>query len=300
MPKYGNFCKILCMKKLMYGIFGGVAIAGLALLLVFLNINDVNAQPNATKIHINCAREISIFNSSKLKLEENAVTLNDRALSDFSISITPKSEEYEGGLVYENGVFSAKIVGNYTVTFSIKIAGEEYRDNIVIVVEENNNENSVILYIDSPQDITEIINADELANVSFLYDDECIDIVNDTIVPVEVGETYLDVIQTYTYFKILNEIDINVISTNANKVNVFNYTFIYEENNGYSLQFTLEGGTIVTNQDLISIDYDESKLVVFSFDSPFIHFTAKEKCETTITLTFSSLDAPVELVIKFI
>lgn len=82
------------MKKLMYGIFGGVAIAGLALLLVFLNINVVNAQPDETKIHINCAREISIFNSSKLKLEENAVTLNDCTLSDFSISITPKSEEY--------------------------------------------------------------------------------------------------------------------------------------------------------------------------------------------------------------
>lgn len=288
------------MKKVKYGIFCCLIIVGVALVLVLTNSDNSNTNATSSVININCAREITMPNNTNMEFNSNAVSFGAYNLFDFVVTIVPKSQNNSGGLMYDNGVFSSSAIGPYTVTFSKEYEGKIYRDSIVINVIESEIETEYVLYLDSPQLIVEMFQIDGVTQLDFIVDDEYIQIENGSLIGVEEGLTHIKLLKQYQYYDIYKELDVQVVANRINYENVYNYRFEFKEGEVYSLQFKLDSNISLTNQDLISIDYDNTLIEVINFDSPLIHILPKSKCTTTITLTFETLDEPIEFNLEFI
>lgn len=288
------------MKKVKYGIFCCLIFVGVALVLVLTNSDNSNTNATSSVININCAREITMPNNTNMELNSNAVSFGTYNLFDFSVTIVPKSQNNSGGLIYHNGVFSSNLVGSYTVTFSKEYEGKIYRDSIVINVIESDIETEYVLYLDSPQLIVDMFQIDSVTQLDFIVDDEYIQIENGSLIGVEEGLTHIKLLKQYQYYDIYKELDVQVVANHINYENVYDYRFEFKEGEVYSLQFKLYSNISLTNQDLISIDYDNTLIEVINFDSPLIHISPKSKCTTTITLTFETLDEPIEFNLEFI
>lgn len=288
------------MKKVKYGIFCCLIIVGVALVLVLTNSDNSNTNATSSVININCAREITMPNNTNMEFNSNAVSFGAYNLFDFVVTIVPKSQNNSGGLMYDNGVFSSSAIGPYTVTFSKEYEGKIYRDSIVINVIESDIETEYVLYLDSPQLIVEMFQIDGVTQLDFIVDDEYIQIENGSLIGVEEGLTHIKLLKQYQYYDIYKELDVQVVANHLNYENVYNYRFEFKEGEVYSLQFKLDNNISLTNQDLISIDYDNTLIEVINFDSPLIHILPKSKCTTTITLTFETLDEPIEFNLEFI
>ncbi len=288
------------MKKVKYGIFCCLIIVGVALVLVLTNSDNSNTNATSSVININCAREITMPNNTNMEFNSNAVSFGAYNLFDFVVTIVPKSQNNSGGLVYDNGVFSSSAIGPYTVTFSKEYEGKIYRDSIVINVIESEIETEYVLYLDSPQLIVEMFQIDGVTQLDFIVDDEYIQIENGSLIGVEEGLTHIKLLKQYQYYDIYKELDVQVVANHINYENVYDYRFEFKEGEVYSLQFKLDNNISLTNQDLISIDYDNTLIEVINFDSPLIHILPKSKCTTTITLTFETLDEPIKFNLEFI
>ena len=288
------------MKKVKYGIFCCLIIVGVALVLVLTNSDNSNTNATSSVININCAREITMPNNTNMEFNSNAVSFGAYNLFDFVVTIVPKSQNNSGGLMYDNGVFSSSAIGPYTVTFSKEYEGKIYRDSIVINVIESEIETEYVLYLDSPQLIVEMFQIDGVTQLDFIVDDEYIQIENGSLIGVEEGLTHIKLLKQYQYYDIYKELDVQVVANHINYENVYDYRFEFKEGEVYSLQFKLDSNISLTNQDLISIDYDNTLIEVINFDSPLIHILPKSKCTTTITLTFETLDEPIEFNLEFI
>ena len=288
------------MKKVKYGIFCCLIFVGIALVLVLTNSDNSNTNATSSVININCAREITMPNNTNMEFNSNAVSFGAYNLFDFVVTIVPKSQNNSGGLMYDNGVFSSSAIGPYTVTFSKEYEGKIYRDSIVINVIESEIETEYVLYLDSPQLIVDMFQIDSVTQLDFIVDDEYIQIENGSLIGVEEGLTHIKVLKQYQYYDIYKELDVQVVANHINYENVYDYRFEFKVGEVYSLQFKLDSNISLTNQDLISIDYDNTLIEVINFDSPLIHISAKSKCTTTITLTFETLDEPIEFNLEFI
>lgn len=288
------------MKKVKYGIFCCLIIVGVALVLVLTNSDNSNTNATSSVININCAREITMPNNTNMEFNSNAVSFGAYNLFDFVVTIVPKSQNNSGGLMYDNGVFSSSAIGPYTVTFSKEYEGKIYRDSIVINVIESEIETEYVLYLDSPQLIVEMFQIDGVTQLDFIVDDEYIQIENGSLIGVEEGLTHIKLLKQYQYYDIYKELDVQVVANHLNYENVYDYRFEFKEGEVYSLQFKLDNNISLTNQDLISIDYDNTLIEVINFDAPLIHILPKLKCTTTITLTFETLDEPIEFNLEFI
>ena len=288
------------MKKVKYGIFCCLTFIGIVLMLVLTRLDKSSSNATSAVININCAREISVPNNSNLELNSNAISFGDYNLFDFAITITPKSQNNLGGLIYNNGVFSSHLAGSYTITFSKEHLNKIYKESIVINVEESKIEEKYMLYLDSPQLIVDIFQIDNPTQLDVIVDDEFIQIENGSLIGVEEGQTQIKLLKQYQYYDIYKELDVQVIANHINYENVYNYRFKFEEGKVYSLQFKLDSNISLTNQDLISINYDNELIEIINFDSPLIHISVKSKCLTTISLTFETLDEPIDFNLEFV
>lgn len=264
--------------------------------------NPPASETYASKLTLNCARQVTISVGNKLELLSNYISVTpSNLITNVAVKITPKNDASSNGIAFANNTITPNSVGVYNVKFSIpKSATGELTDTLVVTVVEANQDTRIIQTKDFST-LNEVIAISSLFTIDTTIDsiyitNDNIEFSNNSIKGIAVGNTTLNLklIDNYFCFN---------YSFNHTIKSIPEYTIeIEEENNGVVEIICNVGDTILINyavldknrenihQNLIAETDETGIATVIMVEDPIIYIQCKSKGSCKLTIKSNTLD----------
>ena len=303
---------ILMSKKVSFFVYALVSIIVLAGALVLLNkdriflhndnqtqtgqLSDNQTEVYATKLLLNCPREITITKNNQVELLSGFLTVEPESLkNDVSIEITRKGSGDANSLTFLNNKLLASDTGFYYVKFSLPKSQTLYLTETLVVNVVNTND---FISINKTTFIqNETITFYELFNISDTSDNKNVTINNDNLIfnnniftASKVGNSQIFIELLYNYLKynfnfyiLINPLpDYEIIIINYN-TDIINFEFVKDKK--YKIQYQIKNNKLENVSQSITVQIeDNSILEISNSDENFITIKCKKQGQTTIKI----------------
>ncbi|MBR6778781.1 MAG: hypothetical protein IKM43_01340 [Clostridia bacterium] len=299
-------------KKVSFFVYALVSIIVLAGALVLLNkdriflhndnqtqtgqLSDNQTEVYATKLLLNCPREITITKNNQVELLSGFLTVEPESLkNDVSIEITRKGSGDANSLTFLNNKLLASDTGFYYVKFSLPKSQTLYLTETLVVNVVNTND---FISINKTTFIqNETITFYELFNISDTSDNKNVTINNDNLIfnnniftASKVGNSQIFIELLYNYLKynfnfyiLINPLpDYEIIIINYN-TDIINFEFVKDKK--YKIQYQIKNNKLENVSQSITVQIeDNSILEISNSDENFITIKCKKQGQTTIKI----------------